>query len=141
MGYTSDVAYVIKFDDVEKRDAFITLMQAKNDKQTNQALDEVEYRYSKDPVITFECTGTKWYESYPDVQAHHKLMNDASELYEAEYRFVRVGENDDDIEIQENTHHHDLYDYVYPIRQVGTDFPNVDADVQTTFPQPETATN
>lgn len=127
MGYTSDVAYVIKFDEVEQRDAFITLMQAKNDKLVNQVLEEVEYRYSKDPVITFECTCTKWYENYPDVAAHHKLMHDAVELYGAEYRFVRVGENDDDIETQQDCDKHDLWDYVYPIRQVGTDFPPVDA--------------
>lgn len=134
MGYTSDVAYVIKFKDVTERDAFVTLMQAKNDKLVNQVLEEVEYRYSKDPVITFECTCTKWYESFPDVQAHHKLMDDASSLYEAEYRFVRVGEDDHDIDVQDCSHHHDLYDYVYPVRQVGTDFPPVDVAVKTEFP-------
>ena len=30
MGYRSDVAYVIKFDDIETRDNFVTLMLAKN---------------------------------------------------------------------------------------------------------------
>lgn len=141
MGYTSDVAYVIKFKDVEERDAFVTLMQAKNDQYTNQALEEVEYRYSKDPIITFECTYTKWYENYPDVKAHHKLMHDAEELYEAEYRFVRVGEDVDDVEIDECGHDYELWQYVEPVRQISTDFPPVDVDVKTEFPQPETATN
>jgi len=40
MGYRSDVAYVIKFDDIETRDNFVTLMLAKNDKWITQALDE-----------------------------------------------------------------------------------------------------
>lgn len=139
MGYTSDVAYVIKFKDVEERDTFITLMQAKNDKYTNQALDEVEYRYKTDPIITFECTCTKWYESYPDVQAHHKLMDDASQLYEAEYRFVRVGEDTHDVDVQDCGHNYELWAYVEPIRGINTDFPLLDTgDVKTEFPQPET---
>lgn len=127
MGYTSDVAYVIKFKDVEERDAFVTLMQAKNDKLVNQVLEEVEYRYSKDPVITFECTCTKWYETFPDVQAHHKLMDDASSLYEAEYRFVRVGEDVDDIEVQDCGHEYELWEYVETVRVVERHFPPVDA--------------
>ena len=45
MGYRSNVAYIIKFNDIETRDNFVTLMLAKNDKWITQALDECEYRY------------------------------------------------------------------------------------------------
>lgn len=127
MGYRSDVAYVIKFDELAQRDAFITLMHAKNDPHINNALEEIEYRYSKDPIITFQCENTKWYESYPDVDVHHRLMRDAVELYKAEYYFVRMGENDDDVETLQDCDKHNLWDYVYTIRQIGTDFPPVDA--------------
>ena len=127
MGYRSDVAYVIKFDELAQRDAFITLMHAKNDPHINNALEEIKYRYSKDPIITFFCESTKWYENYPDVAVHHKLMRDAVELYKAEYRFVRVGEDADDIQTQQDCAKYDLWEYVYPIRQIGTDFPPVDA--------------
>ena len=72
MGYRSEVAYVIKFDDIETRDNFVTLMLAKNDEHITRAVEECEYRYQDDPVITFEAQDVKWYESYDDVQAHHK---------------------------------------------------------------------
>ena len=58
MGYRSDVAYVIKFDELAQRDAFITLMHAKNDAHINSALEEVEYRYSKDPSNTPATTSS-----------------------------------------------------------------------------------
>ena len=63
MGYRSDVAYVIKFNDIETRDNFVTLMLAKNDKWITQAIEECEYRYQDDPAITFEAQDVKWYES------------------------------------------------------------------------------
>lgn len=123
MGYRSDVAYVIKFGSIEHRDNFVTLMLAKNDKHLSEAIEETKHDYKKDPIITFYETSQKWYESYPDVQAHHQLMRDAVELFEGEYRFVRVGEDNDDLEVQADGEYYDLYDYVYPIREIGTDFP------------------
>lgn len=138
MGYTSDVAYIIHFDNVEQRDQFVTLMQAKNETYTNQALAEVEYRYSKHPIITFSADYQKWYDSYPDVQAHHRLMHDAVELYKAEYRFVRIGEDDNDIETQQDCDNYDLWDYVRPVRSIETDFPAPDLIEE---PHPTTETN
>lgn len=128
MGYRSDVAYVIKFNDIEQRDAFITLMHAKNDKHINDALAEISYRYSRDPIITFEVQDVKWYEAYPDVQSHHQLMRYAEELYEAEYRFVRVGDDVDDLEVQESGHDFELWNYVEPVRSIQTDFPDQDPE-------------
>lgn len=140
MGYTSDVAYIIHFDTVEQRDQFVTLMQAKNNEWTTRALEEVEYNYGAHPIITFEATGQKWYESYPDVKAHHQLMYDAKELYDAEYKLVRIGEDDQDVEVEQDCDKYDLFEYLQPVRSINTDFPAPDLREE---PHPETlpATN
>lgn len=129
MGYRSDVAYIIKFDTIEHRDNFITLMHAKNDPHTNTALTEVQYKYSTQEIITFYQEGWKWYESYPEVQAHHALMRDAEELFGAEWRFVRVGEDVNDIEtLQSSENNYDLWEYVDPVQSIRADFPAQDAE-------------
>jgi hypothetical protein len=122
MGYRSDVAYVIKFEDIEKRDAFVSLMLAKNEQHITQALDEVKHDYKTEAIITFEAQGQKWYDSYPDVQVHHQLMSDAAALFDGEYRFVRIGEDVNDIDVQEHGHNYDLWEYVEPVTTLRINF-------------------
>jgi hypothetical protein len=126
MGYRSDVAYVIKFNDIETRDNFVTLMLAKNDKWITQALDECEYRYEEDPVITFEAQSIKWYATYDEVQAHHSLMKEAAAIYGEEkggrFRFISVGEDGAE-DFDEDDNEGDLYDYITTVHQVQTSFP------------------
>lgn len=126
MGYRSHVAYVIKFNDIETRDNFVTLMLAKNDPVLTQALDECEYGYKGDPIITFEAEDVKWYSDFEDVKAHHTLMEEAVEIYKhkgGRYRFVGVGEDgaEDFSEVDDEG---DLYDYVTTIHRVQTEFPS-----------------
>lgn len=123
MGYRSEVAYVIKFDDIEQRDAFVTLMLAKNDKHITEALGEVGHANPKDPIITAYFSDVKWYDNYSDVQAHHALMDEARNLYEASYRFVRVGEDANDVEISDvDDKSLDLWDYVDPVTSIRIGF-------------------
>lgn len=127
MGYRSHVAYIIKFDDIETRDNFVTLMLAKNDPVLTQALDECEYGYKGDPIITFEAEDVKWYSDFEDVKAHHTLMEEAVEIYKhkkGRYRFVSVGEDGAE-DFNEDDAEGDLYDYVTTIHQVQTEFPSV----------------
>jgi len=121
MGYRSDVAYVIKFENIEKRDAFVTLMLAKNDKFITTVLDEVCHDRDNDPIITFRCDDTKWYETYAEVQAHHQLMGFADELYGAQYRFIAIGEDGQE-DLRENSHDGELYDYVSTVHELHTSF-------------------
>jgi hypothetical protein len=124
MGYRSDVAYVIRFHKFQDRDAFVSLMLAKNDEHITRALDECEYGYTTQALITFQIESVKWYEHYDDVRAHHLLMADAHELYEADYRFVGVGEDGaEDIQEQDDTG--DLYDYISTQHILDIDFPLV----------------
>ena len=127
MGYRSHVAYVIKFDDIETRDNFVTLMLAKNDKWITQALDECEHRYESDPVITFEECDVKWYDTYDEVKAHRTLMKEAVEIYGEKggrYRFIAVGEDGQE-QFDEDDNEGDLYEYITTRHEVVTDFPRI----------------
>ena len=48
-------------------------------------------------VLQFTATSVKWYDSYPDVQRFVKFLGEVQEL-EYQYEFMRVGEEDTDIE-------------------------------------------
>ena len=126
MGYRSDVAYVIKFNDIETRDNFVTLMLAKNDKHITEAINECEYRYDDDPIITFRETDVKWYDSFEDVQAHQKLMQYAVEIYGEErggrFRFIGVGEDGAE-QFDESDDEGDLYEYITTVHEIQTSFP------------------
>jgi hypothetical protein len=129
MGYRSHVAYIIKFNDIQTRDNFVTLMLAKNNPVLTQAIDECEYGYKDDPIITFEADDVKWYSDFEDVKAHHTLMDEAVEIYKhkgGRYRFVSVGEDGAE-DFQELDDEGDLYDYVTTIHQVQTSFPSAPA--------------
>jgi hypothetical protein len=128
MGYRSDVAYVIKFDDIETRDNFVTLMLAKNDKHITEAINDCECRYNDDPIITFASESVKWYDSFDDVKAHRALMHDAVEIYGEEkggrYRFISVGEDGAE-DFDESDDEGDLYDYITTVHAVQTSFPYI----------------
>ena len=127
MGYRSDVAYVIKFDDIETRDNFVTLMLAKNEPQITQAINECEYGYIEDPIITFEQQSVKWYDSFEDVQAHQQLMKDAVDIYKhkgGRFRFISVGEDGTEA-FDEDDDDGDLWEYITTTHAVNTMFPTI----------------
>lgn len=100
MGYRSDVAYVIKFENMDTLNAFkvSTLFE---DKDMRGALDECETD-EKRVLIRFSAESVKWYESYPDVDSHERLISAAcDEPFKAGVRFVRIGEDYDDIEVRD----------------------------------------
>ena len=117
MGYRSDVAYTIRFvsdDDTKNRQSFYTfLAEAKSNAATapcfgdghwaDVEIDETRLR------INFAADDVKWYPSYPSVACHEALIdladewaNDDANFSEIAYRFVRVGEEMDDVETKTN---------------------------------------
>lgn len=112
MGYRSEVAVVIAFKDTEQRDMFISLQLAKKDEGINEALKEVlKLETNK---LFYYASDVKWYESYDFVKAMTALYLEAVELYGndgAGYRFTRIGEEVEDIEIGEDGEYDDLWDY------------------------------
>ena len=99
MGYRSDVAYVIEFEDLQTLNEFIALVMVKGGEE-KKALSECLI-LPKDCRICYHADDVKWYESYTQVMAHTWLYNYAVERFGEEragYEFVRIGEDTDDIE-------------------------------------------
>ena len=130
MGYRSEVAYILRFTNKEMKDNFVNLQRAKADKAINEALDElVEV---EDSMLGYHADHVKWYDDYPDVKAHHTLMKDTIKLFgdeystdyneQAGYRFVRLGEEQEDNEDEEGGNSEELYEYVDWSRQINTSF-------------------
>ena len=103
MGYRSQVAYVIAFEDKPTLNEFISLVMLKGGLEA-QALRECQMDISEGAFscyrINFWADDVKWYDSYPEVEAHTWLYHYAVERFEDKcaYRFLRVGEEQADIE-------------------------------------------
>jgi hypothetical protein len=119
MGYRSEVAVVIAFKDAEQRDTFLTLQLAKKDEDMNEALKELKKLESN--KLFYYASDVKWYESYGFVKAMTDLYLEAVELYGddgAGYRFTRIGEEVEDIDISEDGECDDLWDYTSVNRSI-----------------------
>ena len=132
MGYRSEVAYVIRFKDKAMRELFVSIQRAKADKHINEALNElIEV---EDNLLGYHADHVKWYDSYPEVKAHEALLREAVELFgdenpdcanyddQAGYKFVRLGEEQEDNEDEEEGNSEELYEYVDWYRAVNVSF-------------------
>lgn len=107
MGYRSNVAYSIHFKSKDVLNQFIALVMVKGGEEV-KALKECEIECSPPTTdnvdgvfrVNFTAHDVKWYESYPDVQAHTWLLDFAVERFpeDCAYEFVRIGEELTDIE-------------------------------------------
>ena len=124
MGYRSDVAYIIGFKSFEDRDAFVGLMLAKNDEATAQAIEETDHERKDRAIITFHEEDVKWYDTYPEVQAHTRLYREANALYGAAYKFVSVGEDGaEDSETEDSDDDKlSVYDDIYTVHKLEVEF-------------------
>lgn len=120
MGYRSDVKYVILFNTDEQRQAFkleAMLIAAdiesgldviNNDWEYKIDLHDVDFPYQ----IRVHYEDVKWYESTPWVDMQEKLMKLARDGYEGAFVFLRLGEEDDDVEQQSGVYNDDIHIYV-----------------------------
>ena len=130
MGYRSDVAYVIRFNTTEQRDAFVEVVKHRNDEDLTQALIECETEY-EEPIITFEVHDVKWYSDYKDVKAHLALIKWAVELFEgAGFRLIELGEDGKE-EVHQGGTDDDLWDYLYTSHSINTEFPALKSTTTT----------
>jgi hypothetical protein len=103
MGYRSEVAYVIAFEDKTTLNEFISLVMLKGGAEA-EALKEcqivVQDNGRKECFINFYADDVKWYDSYAEVEAHTWLYQYAVERFEDKcaYKFLRIGEEQGDIE-------------------------------------------
>lgn len=120
MSYCSDVAYAIQFKDANERATFRDVMLHKNDTHITQALEEVnDY---EDKYIVFKIDDVKWYDSYPDVASHHKLMDEAEDVFEASYRFLAIGEDGQEDYKSGGDNEDDMCDMLYTRHELHTTF-------------------
>jgi hypothetical protein len=115
MGYRSEVAYVIRFKDKAMRELFVSLQRAKADPHINEALDELAE--VEDCLLGYHADWVKWYDGYDGVKAHHTLMSDSIDMFNQDedivgWRFVRLGEESNDTEQEEDGNSGELYEYV-----------------------------
>jgi len=105
MGYRSDVAYSIHFKTKDILNQFIALVMVKGGNEV-EALKECGIECNETDGefnVNFTWDDVKWYESYPEVQAHTWLMEFAVERFPEDcgYEYVRIGEESNDIEEQQ----------------------------------------
>jgi hypothetical protein len=121
MGYRSDVVLMAVFENAEQHDEVMSIYRM--DPKVQQYGLEKEWRRVdlSDGVVVriYEVNGTKWYDSYDDVDALKELENVMSTFHEERefgyaWGYARIGEDDTDIEYEVNgAGDNDLKDVVY----------------------------
>ena len=108
MGYRSDVVIAVAMANKENMDELLSVYALNIFVQKNNLLPEWgvgEYQGAWVAMYTAECV--KWYDSYDDVKGLSALPKLAETFWEERglpyaYRFIRVGEEHEDIEISCN---------------------------------------
>jgi len=72
----------------------------------------------KHRVLMFSADSIKWYESFPEVDLFPKFLADVQKLG-YEYEFIRIGEEDDDLETDSTG---DAENYMYVERTIQVNF-------------------
>lgn len=93
MGYRSDVAIAIAFENTDKLVAFVAEIRLSGDEEEVKALDGFDVAGER--VLFYTANDVKWYDSYADVQAIEGILEDAKQRGLPTYRGV-VGEDYDD---------------------------------------------
>jgi hypothetical protein len=107
MGYYSQVAYKIKFEEKNRFVGFVT--EAKLDPRTQKCFEDEGLEVNEDEnEVRFIMRSGKWYSDYEGVQCHEALLlkvdtyielaDEANEEHPCWYAFARVGEETDDNE-------------------------------------------
>ena len=129
MGYYSEVTYVA----IGKKDDMLTAITAWRLSDPDQAaiqLDEVNIVPHGDEhlLVSFYADSIKWYDRFDASRAHMQFLVSLEDKPIAA-RFVRIGEDIDDIEIQNYGEgcedFFDLYSRVGLVRTISVDF-NID---------------
>lgn len=105
MGYRSDVTAII-YGPEDQLDALIAKHELLGSspmqhfaKNLRRGKFPPDVDGTQDSVLEMRGEGWKWYESYPDVCSWMEFMRDAEASFDdLKYEFVRIGENDGDVE-------------------------------------------
>jgi hypothetical protein len=128
MGYRSDVAYTIRFEDdndkKEEQTFYTFLAEAKSKPECAYAIAEVTIDERK-KQINFFTHDTKWYDSFPEVLSHKALWAMAEEYSEQDNNciagvYAEIGEDDNDVKVE--TIGDGDYSWVSVERRIVTDW-------------------
>ena len=108
MGYRSDVKIVVMASSKEAMDDLLAVYAMLPQVQKAGGFEELgweRYELGEGRVLTYEADDVKWYDSYDDVTAIMRLLEDVNifnqerseDVYAA--RFVRIGEEYYDVEV------------------------------------------
>jgi len=125
---------VLRFKDKGQMEDYINLLRYKNDEQINKELTEhIKQSTDPEPILFFTGDCLKWYDDYKDVKAHHYIMEHAYELYgdEVGWRFIRIGEETDDIDERHDGDVNDMWDYIYVNRSINGNLPEGEPVIET----------
>lgn len=129
MGYYSEVTYVA----IGKKDDMLTAIAAwrlSNPDQAAIQLDEVYIVPHGDEhlLVSFYADSIKWYDRFDAIRAHTQFLASLEDK-PITARFVRIGEDIDDIEVRDYGYgcedFPNLYGWVGPVRTISVDF-NID---------------
>lgn len=137
MGYYSDVVIGYAFPDEKTAREVIAVYSMSPQVQETEVRQVWRLSNADDCALLFcKFDGVKWYDSYSDVQAINHMQdvvanfNREREGFTYAYRFVRIGEDFDDIEIEEHASGHsdsdlaqELWDRIDPVRYIEVKFP------------------
>lgn len=103
MGYYSEVAICMAFEDEAKRDAFWDLISLRKD-EVGEVMRNKCAKDDREPWIRYHNDYIKWYESHPDRIAFEGEGNIFDLVIECggAYKILRLGEEADDVEQDEN---------------------------------------
>ena len=104
MGYRSDVYIGVAFENEADLKELLAVYAI--DPRVQKLNLMKEWDVMEDNILLCVIEGTKWYAGYEDVQGIEHMLN-LADKFDAErdmpiaYRFVRLGEDEDDIETRE----------------------------------------
>jgi hypothetical protein len=97
MGYRSDVYTAIEFVDEATCDAWIVAAKLRSEPRMWQDMFGDGERSADGRVVIIAHESVKWYDDFDDVKFFHDTLEWAHEHFDCGYRFVRIGEELDDI--------------------------------------------
>ena len=100
MGYYSEVAICMAFEDMEKRDTFYETLRLRDD-DVGDTMRKCQ-KDDKLPWIRYSNDYIKWYESHPVRQSFEDTIFDLVIECGGAWQFMRIGEENDDVEQDAN---------------------------------------
>lgn len=108
MGYRSDIAISMRKEDFELLKEF-----DKENQNLVELLEVAEVKESRG-VVVIQWDSLKWYPYFPEVQAIEEFLGNLSDE-DKPYRFIRIGEDTADTEIEYNYGDEEYGDVAYRI--------------------------